>query len=293
MRISQGADLRGGLIGRGLGIVLLGLLLAGCGRNETQPPHTEEMDSRVICGSPAVAEIVFSLGCGDQVVGVSAYTVWPPDAAAKPVIGGALSPNRERILALEPTLILTQGKAESLGGFARSHEIDFLSFPLDTLDELRAAITGFASALGAEEQGAVLLAEMKSGFAVLPSGESVSVFIAIGHAPGDLSALMTTGPGTFLDELVTRAGGSNVFSDVKIDWPKISQESLIRRAPKILLDFQSFPVEGSCRAALLNDWEHLGFQAEQVCLLDEAIFLRPGPRAVQSVSLINEALGGN
>jgi len=262
MRISQGADLRGGLIDRGLGIVLLGLLLAGCGRNETHPSRAEPSASRVICGTPAVAEIVFSLGCGDQVVGVSAFTVWPPEAAAKPVIGGALSPNRERILMLEPTLILSQGKAEPLGGFARSHDIGFLSFPLDTLDELRTAITGFASALGAEGKGAGLLARMESGFAALPSGEPVSVFIAIGHAPGDLSALMTSGPGTFLDELVTRAGGSNVFADVQLAWPRISRESLIRRAPKILLDFQPSPLNADQLAKRVADWENLGFQAE-------------------------------
>ena len=73
----------------------------------------------IVCASPAVAEIVFALGCGDRVVGVSEFTDWPPEAAAKPSLGGALSPNRERILALEPDLILAQGQAEALGAFAR------------------------------------------------------------------------------------------------------------------------------------------------------------------------------
>jgi len=282
--------LRGGLIYGWLGIILLGLLLAGCGRNESHLRRIEEMGPRVICSSPAIAEIVFALGCGDQVVGVSAFTVWPPEAAEKPVVGGALSLNRERILALEPTLILSQGKGESLGGFARSHEIDFLSLPLDTLDELRAAITGFASALGVEKCGSALLAEMENGFMAFPSGESVPVFIAIGHAPGDLSALMTSGPGTFLDELVARAGGCNIFSEARMDWPKISQESLIQRAPQILLDFQPFPLEESRHAALVADWERLGFQPGQVQFLDEAVFLRPGPRAVQSVPFLIEAI---
>jgi len=273
----------------GLALVLLGG--ASCGRAPSPMPAGDA--SRVICGTPAVAEIVFALGCGDQVVGVSAFTDWPPEAAAKPLIGGALSPNRERILKLEPTLILSQGKAETLGSWARAQQIPFVAVPLDTLDELQAAIGTFASALGVEERGETLWKELEEGCAACSAGESVPVFIAIGHAPGDLSALMTSGPGTFLDELVARAGGQNLFADVKMDWPSISTESLIRRAPSILLDFQPFPMEADQVAALVADWEKLGFRADQVRLLDEAVFLRPGPRAVQSVPLLAEAIRGS
>jgi len=254
------------------------LVLTGCGRKAQRV--SSEGPARVICGTPAVAEIVFALGCGDQVVGVSAFTDWPPEAAAKPLIGGALSPNRERILKLEPTLILSQ----------RSQQIPFVTVPLDTYEELHDAIQSFASALGVEKRGEQLRSDLEDLFDTISSPPPIPVFIAIGHAPGNLSALMTSGPGTFLDELVSRAGGSNIFTDVQIDWPSISQETLIRRSPAILLDFQPFPVEADQAAELAGDWEKLGFRAEQVHLLDEAVFLRPGPRAVQSAPLLAEAI---
>jgi cobalamin transport system substrate-binding protein len=273
---------------RGMACLIALVVLTGCGRRAQR--ISPEGSARVICGTPAVAEIVFALGCGDQVVGVSAFSDWPPEAAAKPLIGGALSPNRERILKLEPTLILTQGKAEILGGWARTQQIPFVTVPLDTLGEVKGAIQAFASALGVEKRGEQLWSDLEGIFATIPSENSVSVFISIGHAPGDLSGLMTSGPGTFLDELVSRAGGSNIFSDVQIDWPGISQETLIRRAPAILLDFQHFPLEMDQAAALVADWERLGFRADQVRLLDEAVFLRPGPRAVQSAPLLAEAI---
>ena len=77
--------------------------LFGCTRQPpTQPATPTSEASRIICGSPAIAEIVFSLGCGDRVVGVSAFTDWPPVAAQKPIIGDALTPNREKLLALQP-----------------------------------------------------------------------------------------------------------------------------------------------------------------------------------------------
>ena len=285
MRIPQGTRVRRGLIAA----ALLALALAGCGRNPagTAPAVPE----RVVCASPAVVEIVYALGCGDRVVGVSEYADWPPEAAAKPSIGGALSPNRERILALAPDGILAQGQAVALETFARAQGIGFRTAPLDTLADLRAAIAAFAEVLGVPERGRELLERMAADFAALPAREPVSVFIALGHAPGDFAGLMTAGPGTFLSEIAARAGGSNVFADVATLWPKVSQESLVRRQPALVLDFQSAPVDDARRAALVADWEKRGFRADQVRILDEDYLLKPGPRAAQAAARIAAAIG--
>ncbi len=87
MRIPQGAGVRGGLSGP----VLAALLLAGCGGSGRRNAPAEAPPQRVVCASPAVAEIVYALGCGDRVAGVSEFTDWPADAARKPSIGGALA----------------------------------------------------------------------------------------------------------------------------------------------------------------------------------------------------------
>ena len=285
MRVSEGTGVRGGLIG--LAAVLA---LAGCGSRDAREVAAPQ---RVACATPAVAEIVFALGCGGRVVGVSEFTEWPPEAAEKPRIGSSLAPNRERLLALEPDLILAQGRAEVLGAFAGAQGIGFVTHPLDTLGALRGAIAGFAAVLGAEDAGRELLREMEEGFAEISTCGPAPVFIALGHAPGDLSGLMTSGPGTFLDELVEKAWGSNVFSDVRSLWPEISREALIRRKPAILLDFQTGPAEGARRAALVADWERLGFEAGQVRILEEDYRLKPGPRAPRAAARLAEAICGN
>lgn len=274
-------------------MALICLAGAGCGARMEPQSVSAPSARRVICGTPAVAEIVYALGCGDRVVGVSEFTDWPEEAAAVPRIGSSLTPHRESILRLNPDLILSQGKSEALEKVARLQGVKFLSFPLDTLDDLRAAISGVATALRAEEPGRILLEKMEKEFATLPACEPVSIFIALGHAPGDLSGLMTSGPGTFLDELVSKAGGSNCFSDVNTLWPRISRESLIRRRPELLLDFQPGPMEEARRAALMDDWVKLGFQAGQVRLLTEDYLLKPGPRAAQSASRLAQAICGN
>ena len=244
----------------------------------------------VICASPAVAEIVFALGCGGRVAGVSDFTDWPPEAAAKPRIGGVLSPNRERILALAPEMILAQGQSEALAGFAQAYGIAFHTFPLETLKDVRAAITGLAAVLGVENAGQALLARMEAEFADLPACGPVPVFLALNHAPGDFSGLMTCGGGTFLDELVTRAGGQNIFSDVPGGWPRISRETLIRRNPGLIVDVQAGPVDDERRGALLSDWERLGFRREQIRILTEEYLLRPGPRAPQSAARLSAVI---
>ena len=285
MRIPQGTRVRRGLIAA----ALLALALAGCGGPTGR--EDESSGKRVVCASPAVAEIVYALGCGDRVVGVSEFTDFPPEAVAKPSIGGALSPNRERILALAPDGILAQGQAVALETFARAQGIGFRTAPLDTLADLRAAIAAFAEVLGVPERGRELLERMDANFATLPARGPVSVFIALGHAPGDFAGLMTAGPGTFLSEIAARAGGSNVFADVATLWPKVSQEALVRRQPALVLDFQSAPADAARRAALVADWENRGFRADQVRILDEDFLLKPGPRAAQSAARIAAAIG--
>lgn len=289
MRIPQGTRVRRGLIAA----ALLALALAGCGRSgPAGAPAAPVAPRRVVCASPAVAEIVFALGCGDRVVGVSEFTDFPPEAAAQPSIGGALSPNRERILALAPDLILAQGQSEALGAFAKAQGIGFLSLPLDTLWDLHVAMVLFAQALGVEDRGIELASRMKAEMEAVSVGDPAAVFIALGHAPGDWSGLMTAGPKTFLSEIVALAGGSNVFADVAVLWPKVSQESLVRRQPALVLDFQSAPADAGRRAALVADWEKRGFRAEQVRILDEDYLLKPGPRAAQAAARIAAAIGG-
>lgn len=284
MRIPQRTRVHGGLIA-----LAAAVLLSGCGGKRAHGP-APAVPRRVVCASPATAEIVFALGCGDRVVGTSEFTDWPPAAAAKSSIGGALSPNRERIMALEPDLILAQGKAEELGGFAKSKGIAFRALPLDTLEDVRNAITGFAATLGAEDKGKALLETMEREFAALPRNEPIPVFIALGHAPGDWSGLMTTGPGTFLDQIVARAGGRNVFSETQAHWPKVSLEAVVRRHPALVLDFQTVAGDNARRAALVADWKRFGFSSDQIRILAEDYLLRPGPRAAKAAEVISQSI---
>lgn len=287
------AKKQGQAVWRGTASVMATLLIMGGlpGCHPAPPPlPPPTAPARVICASPALAEIVFALGAGHLVVGVADFTDWPPEAAALPRIGGALAPSRERILTLAPDLLLAQGKAEALAGLARAHRIPIVALPLDTLADLRAAVTRLAGLLGVDDNGRALLAGMDAGFAALAPQEIRPVFIALGHTPGDLSGLITSGRGTFLDDILTRAGGSNIFADLAQPWPRVSREALLQRAPDLVLDIQAHPLDAPRRAALATDWQRLGFAPAQIRILEEPFLLRPGPRAHQAAARLAAAL---
>ena len=147
-----------------------------------------------------------------------------------------------------------------------------------------------AETLGVPQQGQRILEKMDADLRAFTAPAQIPVFIALDHSPGDLSGLMTAGPNTFLSEIVEKAGGNNIFSDISSSWPRISQETLIRRKPALILDLQSTPANDTRRAALLADWEKLGFQPHQIRILDDGTLLKPGLRAIYSARQIAAAL---
>jgi len=191
---------------------------------------------RIVCGSPAVTEIVFALGAGDRVVGVSDFTVSPPEALGKQRIGGLLNPNKERLTALEPDLIVTQGAHEALTSFARARGIRIHSVRLETLDDIEAAVGSLASLLGMPDRGRALVERIRAGLELLractASLPRPSVLVVFGRSPGDLSNLTTIGPGTFLDDLLERAGGRNVTHDALGPYPRSPRKPCSRAHPR-------------------------------------------------------------
>lgn len=224
---------------------------------DTTSSHTPSV--RIICAAPSITEIVFALGSGDQVVGVSDFSVYPPAALSKPRIGGLFNPNRERITALKPDLVITQGEHDSLHALERELGIQRLSVEIDSLSDLKEAIRILGDRLDRRSEARNLIFDLEKRLkhiremtCDLPRPR---VFLSLGHTPGDLTGLMTAGAGTFLDELIEIAGGVNIFGNIPHLYPQISKEALILEQPDIILEICPEGISTGSRELLRQDWD--------------------------------------
>ena len=294
-------------------ILFVGLALAGFSLsllitplNSPRKAQTKEQGflypqgsfQKIICGTPGITEIVFGLGAGDRVVGVSQFSTFPREASEKPVIGGLINPNREKITALKPDLLITQGKHESLAAFCRRQGITFLSLEIETLEEIYGAVTRLGDILGTTTAAARLNTMIKDELQHLTTRISVfparKVFFVLGHSPGDLSNLLSIGPRTFLHQLISAAGGINIFADASGTYPQISKESLLRRQPEVIIEVITGDLSQEKIRMLKSDWAQLSIlpavQQGHIHFLNQDFLLIPGTRVTQTARLLAEII---
>lgn len=254
---------------------------------------------RVICAAPSAVEIVFALDCGDRVVGVSDFVVYPPEATEKPLIGGYFNPNYERILSMKADLLILQGKSEKLTLFCKDNKIKLLRIDMTDIETILSDIQKVGHALGVDEKAGALaqsiqqrLDRVKGNAASFPT--KPNVFISLGRKQGALSNITTCGGGTFMSELLILAGGENTFGDLGDEYPQISLESLTKREPEVILDFQLENIDNAQEA--IQDWQKAellpAVKNGNVRAVTESYFLIPGPRlplaAERLVELIHD-----
>ncbi len=191
---------------------------------------------RIISLAPSVTEILFSLGLGDRVIGVTSYCDYPEIAKTKEKIGDTLNPNIERIIALKPDLIMitTASQLETL-----VRKLDELSIPVyvtnpRTVREVAASIREIGQATGATAQAADVVNEIESRISAVKkrvdSLPKPRVFYVLQTGP-----LITAGRNTFINDLIVLAGGSSISGEETADYPQFSRETVIARAPEIII----------------------------------------------------------
>ncbi|MGD8537718.1 MAG: cobalamin-binding protein [Candidatus Aminicenantes bacterium] len=280
-------------------LCLFFLILSDCNQDSTQNSGTPPSEGakkageirRIICAAPSVTEVVFALGIGGKVVGVSDFSTHPPAARTIPRIGGLIDPNREKITALQPDLLIIQGQNESLARFCEEHGIQFLSIEINTLEDIWAAIHTIGQTLRAEDKAISLVQNIKDDLQAIKdrihNRPPKKVFLTLGHTPGDLTGLMTTGPGTFMHELVSVAGGTNIFADASGLYPQISKESLVKRQPDVIIEAIPGGVPEGRLKLLKKDWLQLpmlpAVKSGNIHYLTEDFLLIPGVRIAQTV----------
>ena len=197
----------------------------------------EQVPERIVSLAPSNTEILFALGLGDKVVGVSDYCNYPPEVQEKPSIGGFSTPNIEELVSLSPDLILATSIHEKrIISVLEEKGMTVFALNPKTLDEVLESITLVGGITGEDEEASRLVAGMRDRIkAVTDKTEGLSQeqktrsFYVVWHEP-----LMTSGSGTLQDELIAKAGGINIARDL-VGYAGISLEAMIQANPEVII----------------------------------------------------------
>lgn len=283
-------------------VLLLGLapaLFSGC-RSEAPPESAAPEVRRIIALTPSVAEILFAVGLGDRVVGVGDYSTWPPEARSKPRLGGLFNPNLEKIVALDPDLAVLIPSEQDLATKLRGLGVDILTVQNESLADIEKSMLDISRRCGVPEAGERLAAEFRTALeprslpGSRPGAAPLSVMVSVGRPAGRLTDLLIAGPGTFLDELLTRLGAVNAFADATTKYPQVPLEEVVARAPDVILEVRVDPVSPEVEEKIKRDWDRLpGLPATRdgrIEVLSGDYTVIPGPRLPRLYSEMEKAL---
>ena len=195
---------------------------------------------RVISTSPAITEILFAIGAGDRVVGVTDFCNYPKQACRLPSIGGPLNPSTETWITLKPDLIIIQEDSEVIQKNAKIFEIPSLTVSVNNLNNILNSIQIIADSLHMPQAGHQLAIKIKTkieGYRThLKKIKTRQVLMLLSDTNDPNRDLYAVGRDTFLNELLTIAGGENVLPDTMARYPKVSKEYIIAKSPEIIIE---------------------------------------------------------
>jgi iron complex transport system substrate-binding protein len=290
-------------------ILTLTLLLAGCAPAASTPGPISLTDGlgrtvslagpaqRVVSMAPSNTEILFAIGAGDQVVGADELSDYPAEADALPSVGGSLGQySLEQIVALEPDLVLASGintpeQVKSLEDLDQT--VFYLGNPV-TLEEMYTNLETVAKLTGRESEAAALIDSLKVRVATVDAkiagvSDRPSVFYEIDAS--DPNKPYTAGPGTFIDLLITRAGGVNVAASTDSPYPQLGLEQLVVSNPAIILLGDSAYGVTAESVAARPGWDALAAVKDgKIFPFDDNLMSRPGPRLVDGLEALAKLL---
>jgi iron complex transport system substrate-binding protein len=249
---------------------------------------------RIITFAPSNTEIVFALGLGDRLVGVSgSYDDYPPQAKTIAQIGGSgefgVDPNLEKVVALDPDLMLTIGGGDQWKARLRSLGIAVFTINATNFDDLLHDIRTVGELTGSQAEAGTLTDRMQAGATAIQEKVSaeppVLCFFEAYYPP-----LTTVGPNTFISDLLARAGCTSVSANAKSDYPEWSVSSLVAGGPSVYLVASESGVSPDAVAKRPGFGAIAAVSAGRVYLVDSDLISRPGPRVVDGLMALARLL---
>lgn len=248
---------------------------------------------RIVSLAPSITETLYALEAEALLAGRTDYDDYPPEARGISSVGGAINPNLERIAALKPDLVITNGVARGAPLFDEMERIGIpiINYNPQSLAEIEEMILQLGAITGREKQARAVTDTMKkTREEVAARAEKLSepprVYIEISTDP-----LISAGPGSFLDEMVELSGGKNILAETvfKNMYPLINEEYVLAARPDVIILAHSFPPKD---LADRPGWDDLPAVKRNLIVGggDINVFVRSGPRITEALDVISRAV---
>jgi iron complex transport system substrate-binding protein len=253
-----------------------------------------QQPKRIVSLAPSITEILFAVGAGPQVVGVTKYCNYPPEASqGREIVGGfsAKSLSVEKIISLKPDLVFAAGATHKpVSDALEAAGVSVFNFDPKDLAGVYTNIVAAGAITGNAAQAEQVVAGMKARVekvaatvATIPQAQRVKVFYEVWDEP-----LTTAGPDTFIGQVIQTAGGVNLYADVKEQYPVVSVETVVERNPDVILGPSSHG-EGMTgeKISARAGWKGIkAVQNGRVTIIDGDIISRAGPRLADALEAV-------
>ncbi|HEX2910608.1 MAG TPA: cobalamin-binding protein [Chloroflexia bacterium] len=251
----------------------------------------EKAPSRIISLAPSNTELLYSLGLGESIVGVDTYSNYPPEAAKKEKIGD-LKTNLEKVVSLNPDLVLAAGiTAQQTISDLQAKGVKVMVLNPSNLAGVVTDIKLLAKATNTTAKGESVASDFQKKLddvaaKVKSAGSSPRVFYELDPT------LFTIGPGSFIDDMIQKAGGQNIVTDGSNPYPQLNQETVISKDPQVILVGDDSGGEDTPDKILARPgWSGISaIKNKRVYAINADLVNRPGPRAADGVVEIAKAL---
>jgi iron complex transport system substrate-binding protein len=249
---------------------------------------------RIVSLIPAVTEMLFALGAGDRVVGVSSFDQFPPEVEKIQRVGALLDPDLERILSLRPDLVIVYHTQTDLRQQLERAKVPAYVYAHAGLADVTKTIRSLGIRIGLAERAARLATDIETRIAAIrratgnaPQPRTLVVFGRENYA---LRGIYASGGVGFIHDMVTAAGARNIFEDMKREAVQATTELILARRPELILELRANPVTPDAEKKEMAVWGQLASVPavvnRRVYILVDPSTVIPGPRVVEGIEAL-------
>ena len=259
--------------------------------------YTAEAPRRIISLSPNITQIIYALGAWDNVVGVTIYSDYPPEAKDMAKVGGWVNPNMEAIVALKPDLVVLMKDQNTIFG----QKLDHLGLKKSVIDsnesvsDILESISTLGEVLNRKREADRLVTELRTSLdritEATKEAQKKSVLIVVGRNPGTLEDIYVIGRDNYMNELLNMAGGENVIENKRLSI-KLTKEAILTLDPDVIIEINHN--KSGRESQILGTWAELklakAVRNNQVFILPSTVLLHPSQRIVEGARILTQIL---